>query len=68
MEDSSAAPDRFCSIREESGCVGDQTLQAHALKTCLEGTGGPEEAPAVAAPAGRMLFSRQQWVDVAGSC
>lgn len=40
MEDSSAAPDRFCSIREESGCVGDETLQAHALKTCLEGIRG----------------------------
>lgn len=39
-EDSSAAPHRFSSIREENGCVGDQTLQAHALKTSLEGVRG----------------------------
>lgn len=48
-KDSSAAPARFYSIREQSGCgqgqpnqgcVGDQTLQAHALKMCLEGVRG----------------------------
>lgn len=44
----------------EHCCAGAKVLQASALEACLQGErGGSEEAPALAAAAGRMLLSRQ---------